>query len=61
MVSRSTPNQLPIHKINPERYIGYDPSDRIFLQEFGSDLDLTFRGRVPREMGIVETTKKRAQ
>lgn len=60
MISRSTPNQLPFHKINPERYLNYDPTDRIFMQEFG-EYDVTFRGKMARDASLVESTKKRAR
>jgi hypothetical protein len=31
MLHRSSPNQLPLSKVIPERYIGVDPTDHIFL------------------------------
>ena len=48
MIHRSTPNQLPFHKVNPEKYAAYDPTDRIFLQEFSGDSERSARGLAPR-------------
>jgi hypothetical protein len=31
MLHKSTPNQLPINKINPDRYSNADPTDLIYL------------------------------
>ena len=63
MIHRSTPNQLPIGKINPERYFANDPSDRVFLQEFSVDTDRAVRGLAPRgnDLSLVESTKRRAR
>ena len=62
MIHRSTPNQLPLGKINPERYAVHDPSDRIFLQEFSVDTERAVRGLAPRgDMSLVESTKRRAK
>ena len=62
MISRSSPNQLPFNKVNPERYIHYDPTDRIYLQEFDFDGDRHRRGRSSKlDLSLVESTKKRAQ
>ena len=35
MMNKSTPNQLPLHKMHPERYIAADPSDSLYLEEYG--------------------------
>ena len=48
MIHRSTPNQLPFHKINPERYAAYDPSDKIFLQEYSVDSERGMKGLASR-------------
>lgn len=32
MLHRSTPHQVPIGKILPDRYISTDPTDSIYLQ-----------------------------
>lgn len=64
MVSKSTPNQLPFNKINPEKFISHDPTDRIFLQQFGSDFDVPYKGRYHHrggDLSLVESTKRRAQ
>lgn len=42
MLHRSTPNQLPINKIYPDRYVSSDPTDSIYLQEYS----------FPRNMGM---------
>jgi hypothetical protein len=62
MINRSTPNQLPFGKINPERYAAYDPSDRIYLEEFGYDAAKPLRSVGSRgDVGVVESTKRRAK
>jgi hypothetical protein len=62
MIHRSTPNQLALNKINPERYAASDPSDHIFLEEYGYDPISTFKGRQTRvDLKLVDQTKKRAE
>jgi hypothetical protein len=62
MIHRSTPNQLPFHKINPERYAAYDPTDRIYLQEYSADSERAVRGLAPRgEYDLVESTRRRVK
>ena len=62
MINRSTPSQLPFNKINPERYAAYDPSDRIYLQEFSMDNDRPLRGMGSKgDISIGESTKRRAK
>ena len=34
MMHKSSPNQLPVNKINPERYLSADPTDRLYLEEY---------------------------
>lgn len=34
MLHKSSPNQLPINKINADRYVSADPTDSIYLQEY---------------------------
>lgn len=63
MLHRSTPNQLPINKIYPDRYISADPTDHIYMDEYGfvrnggKDMSyISHRGKSE----IIESTKRRA-
>lgn len=64
MLHRSSPNQLPINKIYPDRYANADPTDHIYLQEYGfpktsgNHVISGFSNRGKSE--ISESTKRRA-
>jgi hypothetical protein len=61
MIHRSTPNQLPLNKINPEKYAVSDPSDHIFMEEYGYDSVTTMRAKPHRsDSKLAEDTKRRA-
>lgn len=60
MIHRSTPNQLPVNKINPEKYAISDPSDHIFMEEYGYDSVATMRVKPRSDLKLAEDTKRRA-
>lgn len=65
MVHKSTPNQLPIRKISPERFIARDSSDSVFMEEYSHDNDRSppwrgFSGMSRANSQLIESTKRRA-
>ena len=66
MIHRSTPNQLPINKINPERYLSSDPTDPIFMNEYSDHSNHRLRARANSGVShnnslIIENAKRRVK
>lgn len=60
MVHRSSPNQLQLGKVSPERFVSRDLTDYVFMEEYSGEDEVSASWRGRGKAGVIEGVRKRA-